>query len=105
MLKRNLSQPGRLEALYQMMVASKATSEARLGQVGAPALILMGSKDPDFKHPEIEAQWVASQLKGTYQMIAVAGHYPHTEMPEETAGRVLSFLHILKEKTGVGYAA
>jgi pimeloyl-ACP methyl ester carboxylesterase len=104
-LKRNLRQPGRLEALQQMMILSKAASEVRLANASLPALILMGSLDPDFKAPESEAKWVAGQLNGTYQMITGAGHYPHSEMPEETAGRVLSFLHTLKEKAGAGYAA
>jgi pimeloyl-ACP methyl ester carboxylesterase len=104
-LKHNLSQPGRLEALHQMMVASKAASEARLAQVSVPALILMGSRDPDFKVPKTEAEWVAGQVKGTYLMVAGAGHYPHSEMPEETAAHVLSFLQTLKVTTGAGYAA
>jgi len=94
-LKRNLTQPGRLEALHQMMIISKAASEERLAQVDSPSFILMGSKDPDFKAPESEAQWIASQLKGTYQMIEGAGHYPFTEMPEITGPKILSFLNTL----------
>jgi pimeloyl-ACP methyl ester carboxylesterase len=91
-LKQNLAQNGRQEALQQMMFASKAASESRLAQVNTPALILMGSKDPDFKAPESEAQWVAGQLKGDYQIIAGAGHYPHTEMPEVTGPKIVAFL-------------
>ncbi len=104
-LRRNLAQWGRLEALHQMMIASKAASEARLNRVTVPALILMGSKDPDFKNPEAEAQWVAGQVKGTYQMIAGAGHYPFSEMPEITGPKILAFLNQLQPEMSRGAAA
>jgi pimeloyl-ACP methyl ester carboxylesterase len=91
-LKTNLGEAGRLEALQQMLFASKSASERRLSSVRAPALVLMGSQDPDFKRPEDEAQWVAQSLKGQYAMIAGAGHYPHAEMPEVTGSRILAFL-------------
>jgi pimeloyl-ACP methyl ester carboxylesterase len=94
-LRANLSEPGRLEALRQMIYASKAAAEARLPQVSTPTLVLMGSKDPDFKHPEAEAQWVADRLGGSYTMCQDAGHYPHAEMPEVTGPLVLTFLQSL----------
>ena len=94
-LKRNLSSPGRLEALYQMMIASKKASESRLQRVSAPALVLMGTKDPDFKDPPGEARWVAEGLKGTFEMIEGAGHYPHVEMPEIVGPRIVKFLKTL----------
>lgn len=102
-LRSNLSEPGRLEALQQMLAAPKEASEARLKRVNKPSLVLMGSKDPDFKNsqyknPEAEAQWVAQSLRGTYRMIEGAGHYPHAEMPEVTARLILAFLETLKER-------
>lgn len=97
-LQANLTEPGRLEALRQMLKASKAASEERLPQVKAPALVIMGSKDPDFKNPAGEAAWVAGHLHGTCRMIEGAGHYPHAEFPEVTGPFILSFLESLKEK-------
>ena len=91
-LKANLSQAGRLESLQQMLLASKSASEQRLPGVKSPALVLMGSKDPDFKNPEAEAQWLASKLNGQYEMVAGAGHYPHAEMPQAAGPRIISFL-------------
>jgi pimeloyl-ACP methyl ester carboxylesterase len=91
-LGANLAQPGRLEALQAMLVASKSAAELRLPRVKAPALVLMGSRDPDFKQPEAEAAWVAKSLRGRYQMIAGAGHYPQAEIPEVTGPHILSFL-------------
>ncbi|MFN8597132.1 MAG: alpha/beta hydrolase [Anaerolineae bacterium] len=96
-LYANLKQPGRLEALQKMIDASKRASEERIPRMKSPALVLMGSKDPDFKPPEAEAKWVADALHGTYHMIEGAGHYPQTEMPEVTAPLILSFLQSLRE--------
>jgi pimeloyl-ACP methyl ester carboxylesterase len=95
-LRENLQQPGRIEALQQMLRASKSASEQRLSRIVSPTLVLMGSKDPDFKKPETEAAWVAGQLKAHYEMIKNAGHYPHAEMPEVSGPLILSFLNSLK---------
>lgn len=96
-LQANLEEPDRMEALSKMMKASKAASEQRLARTKAPTLVLMGSKDPDFKDPQAEARWVAERLSGSYQMVPDAGHYPHAEMPEVTTPLILSFLETLKE--------
>jgi pimeloyl-ACP methyl ester carboxylesterase len=104
-LRANLTEAGRLEALKQMMLASKAASEARLPQVASPTLVLMGTKDPDFKDPQAEARAVADSLNGSYTMIEGAGHYPHAEMPEITGPLVLAFLQTLKEKARHPHAA
>lgn len=97
-LRANLSQPGRLEALKMMMLEPKTPAEMRMPEVAAPVLVLMGTKDPDFKDPEAEAHWVAETLKGRYQMIEGAGHYPHAEMPEISGPIIIEFLQSLKEK-------
>jgi len=91
-LRANLREPGRFQALRRMLAASKAASEARLDQVAAPTLVIMGEKDPDFRHPEREAQLVAGRLHGQLRMIAGAGHYPHAEMPEKTGPEIVTFL-------------
>jgi len=95
-LKRNLQEPGRLAMLYRMAVASKKASAERIEQVKQPALVIMGSKDPDFKDPRAEAEWVAQGLKARCEVVDGAGHYPHTEMPELTVPMVLAFLQSLK---------
>jgi pimeloyl-ACP methyl ester carboxylesterase len=95
----NLRQPGRLEALRTMMLASKQASETSLDQVRAKALVVMGTRDPDFKNPAAEAQLVSERLRGQVVMIEGAGHYPHAEMPEKTGPAILSFLASLQERT------
>ena len=96
-LKANLKEPGRMEAFLGMINASNSGSEERLARVKAPALVVMGSKDPDFRDPRAEAEWVAERLRGRYEIVEGAGHYPHIEMPEVTGPLVLSFLQAMME--------
>lgn len=91
-LKANLKEPGRLGTLVKMIRASKKASEERIPEINIPTMVVMGSKDPDFKNPETEAKWVADNLKGSYKMIEGAGHYPYAEMPEITAPLMLEFM-------------
>ncbi len=91
-LKANLSEPGRFAALKAMIAAPKAACEARLAEVSAPTLVVMGTKDPDFKDPAAEAQLVAGMLHCTAHMVEGAGHYPHAEMPEQVGPEIFKFL-------------
>jgi pimeloyl-ACP methyl ester carboxylesterase len=87
-----------------MMYAPKTASEERLPAVKAPSLIIMGSKDPDFKNPESEAQWIANSLHTTYTLVKDAGHYPHAEMPVTTAPLILDFMRTLNPQREAAYA-
>ena len=91
-LLANLAEPGRFDALRAMMFRSDAAIEARLGQVHAPTLVVMGSADPDFPDPAKEARVVADAVSGDVAMIDGAGHYPHVEMPAVTAPRIARFV-------------
>ncbi len=91
-LRDNLKQPGRMEALQAMLDASKAPCEARIAEVKAPVLVIMGSKDPDFGDPAAEANLVTTRLDGQLVMVDGAGHYPHVEMPNEVEPAIIKFL-------------
>ncbi len=91
-LKANLREPGRFEALKGMLAASKAECEARMDGVKAPTLVIFGTKDPDFTHPEAEAIWLAERLHGKLLMVEGAGHYPHAEMPQQVGPAIVAFL-------------
>lgn len=91
-LRRNLSEPGRLAALRGQIFASKAESASRLSRVRIPALVVFGTRDPDFSDPAAEARWIARQVGGEARLIEGAGHYPHAEMPSETLSVVVPFL-------------
>lgn len=90
-LTRNLREPGRLRALRRMITASKRASGDRLTRVQAPALVIMGTRDPDFKLPEQAARAVGAALHAPVRMIEGAGHYPQAEMPEEVLPLLTAF--------------
>ena len=89
-LSAQLAEPGRMAALRAMFAADKSISEARMPSVTTPALVIMGSKDPDFPDPQAEASLVADRLRGEFVMIDGAGHYPHAEVPRRTADAILA---------------
>ncbi|HHL4377423.1 TPA: alpha/beta hydrolase [Escherichia coli] len=91
-LEANLREPGRMEALRTMIGLSKDDTAAIVKQSRVPALVVMGTKDPDFPDPEAEARWVARALGTEPLIIEGAGHYPHLEMPERVAPTLLDFL-------------
>jgi pimeloyl-ACP methyl ester carboxylesterase len=79
-----------------MLRAPKTAVEHRLDEVRVPALVVMGTKDPDFKGlaggPEGEARLIAERLSGTVLMVDGAGHYPHVEMPDQVGPAIVGFL-------------
>jgi len=91
-IRRSLRRPGRWAAFAATTHTSHEPAEARLRDVGAPALVIMGGRDPDFPDPVAEARWVAERLNGTSLIVPEAGHYPHAEYPEVVGPAVLSFL-------------
>jgi pimeloyl-ACP methyl ester carboxylesterase len=91
-LTRNLREPGRMAALHSMVSLSKADTAAIVPESRVPALVVMGTRDPDFADPVAEARWLAGQLGAESLIVEGAGHYPHTEMPDRVAPRLLSFI-------------
>ncbi len=91
-LKANLREPGRFDALLGLGFGSKIASAERLEQVAAPALVVMGTEDPDWPDPEAEARFIADSLHAELALIEGAGHYPQTEMPDQVTPVILDFL-------------
>lgn len=91
-LARNLREPGRMGALRTMIGLSKRRTEAMLDTSRVPALVVMGSRDPDFRQPEAEAAWLAGRLGARMLMVQGAGHYPHLELPEAVTPALFAFL-------------
>ena len=91
-LNKNLQEPGRMAALQIMFNLSKADTAAIIASSRVPALVVMGTRDPDFPDAKAEAQWLATQLHAESMIVDGAGHYPHTEMPEQVGPKILSFI-------------
>lgn len=94
-VKTMLREPGRLRAMRRIFSDNGAEADARVEQVQVPVLVVMGSRDPDFKQPEQEAHDFATRFHATQAKVVIiegAGHHPQAEMPEQTANYFLHFL-------------
>lgn len=91
-LRASMKRPGHWKA-FQTLVSqlTHAQVEPYADQVKAPALVVMGSKDPDFKDPSAEAKFVAERLHGEALLVEGAGHYPMAEFPEVVNPQVVEF--------------
>jgi pimeloyl-ACP methyl ester carboxylesterase len=88
----SLHRPGYAKAFSLTTRTSHDPAEARLVDVAAPTLVVMGDKDPDFPDPAAEAGWIAEVLSAEVVMVPDAGHYPQSQQPQITADAVLHFL-------------
>lgn len=91
-IRENLAQPGRWDAFIRTTRTSHAYAEARLDDVDAPVLVVMGEGDPDFGDPAAEARFIGERLGGRVVMVPRAGHYPHGEYPEVVTPEIARFL-------------
>jgi pimeloyl-ACP methyl ester carboxylesterase len=89
---RSLRKPGHEQAFSLTTRTDHKAAGARLGDVKAPALVVMGELDPDFPSPKAEAEWIAGVLHAEIIMVPEAGHYPQSQRPDVTTDAVLRFL-------------
>jgi len=94
-MRANLSEPGRMKALQAMGRSAPKDAGACLADVRCPALIVVGSLDPDWADPRAEAEGIVADMAAGIATVAVidgAGHYPHVQYPEQVADLLLPFL-------------
>jgi pimeloyl-ACP methyl ester carboxylesterase len=91
-IRESLARPGHWKAFVATTHTTHAPVEARLGEVRAPALVVMGDKDPDFKDPAAEAAFVGERLGAAVVMVPGTGHYPHVQAPATVTPAVVDFL-------------
>jgi pimeloyl-ACP methyl ester carboxylesterase len=94
-MQKNLSEPGRMKALQAMGRSGPKDAGAYLAKVQCPALIVVGSLDPDWASPKPEAEGIAAAMPAGVAEVAVidvAGHYPHVQYPDQVADLLLPFL-------------
>ncbi len=88
----SIRRPGYAKAFSATTRTSHDPAEARLPDVTAPVLVVMGEQDPDFPDPRAEAEWIAGALRAQVVMVPDAGHYPQSQQPGITTAAVLRFL-------------
>jgi pimeloyl-ACP methyl ester carboxylesterase len=94
-LRAKLREPGRMAEFMKTGKSTPADAEAQLPNITCPALIIMGSEDPDFADPKAEGDAIAALIPAGLATVAVAdgaGHYPHAQSPDEVAALVIPFL-------------
>ena len=94
-LAAKLREPGRMAEFMKTSKTTPADAGAQLPYVTVPALIIMGTLDPDFAHPRAEGDAIVAAMppgRGTVAMVEGAGHYPHAQSPDQVAALVIGFL-------------
>lgn len=94
-IEAKLGEPGRMKALQAMCKANPGDAGAQLANVRCPVLIIEGSADPDWADPRAEGERILADLPtglGELAVIESAGHYPHTQTPDEVLALTLPFL-------------
>jgi pimeloyl-ACP methyl ester carboxylesterase len=84
-----------MDEFMKTMKTNGSDAEAQLPNVKCPALIVMGTADPDFPDPKAEGEAIVAALTpglGTLKTLEGMGHYLHAECPNELAGFVTPFL-------------
>jgi pimeloyl-ACP methyl ester carboxylesterase len=94
----SLHRPGHAKAFSLTTRTSHAPAEARLRDVSAGTLVVMGDQDPDFPDPHAEADWIASILHAEVEMVPEAGHYPQSQRPDLTTAAILRFLAVVSPR-------
>jgi len=87
-VRENLGRPGHWKAFVQTTRTSHAPAHERLGEVTAPAVVVMGSADVDWKDPAAEARWLGDTLRAEVVMVTDVGHFPQVQAPEVTAAAI-----------------
>ncbi len=91
-IRDTMRRPGHARAFTETTRTSHAPAEARLSRVQSPALVVMGTADPDFPDPAAEAAWIVDHLTDAEQLLVEgAGHYPHTEEPSTVNPTLVAF--------------
>ena len=94
-LAAKLREPGRMAEFLKTGKSKPAETGTRLPDVRCPALVIMGTLDPDFADPRAEGDAIVAAMPaglGTVAMVAGGGHYIHAQSPDEVAALVIPFL-------------
>ena len=82
-LKTGLKQPGRLREFRHLVTQlDHSVVGAVVDRVSAPAVILVGDQDPDYKDPAAELAAMGERLGARTVLVKDAAHYTQHQAPE-----------------------
>jgi len=90
-IRAAMRRPGATAAFVRTTRTDHAVAERRISEVTAPALVVMGTADPDFTDARAEAGWIGEHLGAEVVLVEGAGHYPQAEDPERVNPALVSF--------------
>jgi pimeloyl-ACP methyl ester carboxylesterase len=97
-IRTSFTRRGRLAAFRRLAVnLDHSVVEPAVDAVRAPALVLVGALDPDYKDPAAELAWMAQRLGGQAVLVEDAAHYAHAQRPDVVVPAVLAFAAGLRE--------
>jgi len=90
-IEADLNRPGRMAVVAAMGLSDPADAGAKLGEIRCPAVVVMGTLDPDWPSPAAEGDAVVAAMPaglGRLHMVEGGGHYPHVQFPAQVAAIV-----------------
>jgi pimeloyl-ACP methyl ester carboxylesterase len=100
-IRTSMRQPGRLRALLDLVLSLDHDDVIpSVPAVTAPALILVGDKDPDYKDPAAELAWMGEQLHADTVLVENAAHYAQHQRPDVVVPAVVAFAQSLRDGSG-----
>ena len=99
-LAAKLREPGRMAEFMKTGKSTPADAGAQLPNITVPALVVMGTLDPDFADPRAEGEAIVAAMpagRGTVATVDGGGHYIHAQSPDAVAALIVPFL---KEHAG-----
>ncbi|GAA3764249.1 alpha/beta hydrolase [Plantactinospora mayteni] len=87
-VRDNLRRPGHWRAFVRTTRTSHEPARRRLPEVSAPAVVVMGAADVDWKDPAAEAHWIGEQLGAEVVLAPGVGHFPQAQAPDAVAAVV-----------------
>jgi len=91
----DLRRPGRMAVLSKFGSSAPTDAGDKLPEIHCPALIVMGTLDPDWADPRAEGEGIVAEMPaelGRLEMVEGAGHYPHVQFPDRIAASILGFV-------------
>ena len=100
-VRATMRRPGRLRSFRELALAlDHSVVEARLGEVHAPALVVVGALDPDYRDPAAELDWTMAALDAQGVLLPSVAHYAQHQAPEVVVPATLTFLAGLPRTAG-----